>query len=58
MVKNALIGFLVALCVLLTLISIVNKKKGDLYYGMYQENSELIDQLYYTIEEMESSCTE
>lgn len=58
MVKNALIGFLVALCVLLTLVSIVNKKRGNLYYGMYQENLELIDQLYYTIEEMESSCTE
>ena len=56
--KNALIGFLVALCVLLTLVSIVNKKRGDLYYGMHQENLELIDQLYYTIEEMESSCTE
>lgn len=58
MVKNALIGFLVALCTVLVLISIVNKKRGDLYYGMYQENLELIDQLYYTIEEMEANCTE
>lgn len=56
--REGIITFLMLICSFLFLLNLYNNKRGDVYYALHQENLEIIDQLYYTIEEMEANCTE
>lgn len=49
---------LILVSLLLGIGFIYSDMKADLYENMYMESVELIDSLYYTIEEMQTNCTE